>query len=183
MAKQVLIIDNGTSYLEKLKGLLQPNEVIVTKYNGIPALPAEIDTVILSGGHEFPVVEHAGRLDAEINLVKNFPGKVIGICYGFELLAYMYGAKVLERTVKRQQFLGIEIANTELFHNLPNFQVYESHRWVVADPGANLEVLATSIDGIEAFKHKSKPHFGLQFHPEMFPDQTCGDEVFQTILS
>ena len=37
-------------------------------------------------------------------------------------------------------------------------------------------------DGIEAIRHKTYLIYGVQFHPEMFVDKTCGDEIFHNFL-
>jgi carbamoylphosphate synthase small subunit len=42
--------------------------------------------------------------------------------------------------------------------------------------------LANSIEGIEIIKHKDKPIYGFQFHPEMFPNLSDGDELFANIV-
>jgi GMP synthase (glutamine-hydrolysing) len=71
----------------------------------------------------------------------------------------------------------------KIFVNIPNFQVFESHRWVVREPINEFKVLARSKDGVEVIKHKNKPIYAVQFHPEMFMDQTCGDECFNNFLN
>ena len=68
------------------------------------------------------------------------------------------------------------------FDNKEEVFVYESHRFVVDKVSEDIEILATSNDGIEFFKHKNKPIYGLQFHPEMFVDKTQGKEIFLKIL-
>lgn len=40
-----------------------------------------------------------------------------------------------------------------------------------------------SKDGVEIIKHKQKIIYGFQFHPEMFPDQTQGDELFANLIN
>lgn len=44
---------------------------------------------------------------------------------------------------------------------------FESHRWAVTNMHKDFEVLAESNTGIEVIKHKSKPIFATQFHPEV----------------
>lgn len=60
--------------------------------------------------------------------------------------------------------------------------VFESHRFAIEKISNVIEALATSDHGIEMIKHKDKPIYGLQFHPESFIDKTQGDEIFLKIL-
>jgi len=63
------------------------------------------------------------------------------------------------------------------------FKVYEAHRWIVKTLPECLIGLARSKDGFEIVKHKDKKIYGLQFHPEMFVESTCGAEIFGNLLS
>lgn len=182
---KVLIIDNGTSYLAQLKKLLSNCEAEVVSYLDIPPLRSmeQFDAVILSGGHNFPVIGNESRLEREMSLIKNINKPVFGICYGFELIASVYGAKLEEMQEKEKGILDIEAVGDDIMRNIPNFKVFESHRWVVKEIGEEFVVLAKSKDGIEAIKHKTRPIYGVQFHPEMFLEKTCGDEIFKNFLN
>lgn len=179
-----LLIDNGTSYLLQLEKLLSGHSFRVIKYFELGSVnPMDFDVVILSGGHSFPVQGNDERLRGEIDLVKNFPRPIFGICFGFEIIAHTFGAKLERMENKEKGILDIKITEQDdLFLNISGFQVFESHRWVVREPGENLIALAISKDGIEVIKHKTKPIYGVQFHPEMFVEKTCGDEIFYNFL-
>lgn len=184
---QTLIIDNGTSYLAQLKKLLDcPTEVI--SYLDIPRNDNryfdDFDAVVLSGGHDFPVLGNEVRLGGEMELIYNFQKPLFGICYGFELIAATFGAKLELLENRAHGIIDIEMVQyDDILQNIPNFKVYESHRWVVQEPLSELSVLARSKDGVEAIKHKKRPIYGVQFHPEMFVDETCGDEIFRNFLT
>jgi GMP synthase-like glutamine amidotransferase len=48
-------------------------------------------------------------------------------------------------------------------------RVEEYHYWEVKRLGAQLELLASSAEcRVQAFRHRSKPIYGTQFHPERF---------------
>jgi len=40
---------------------------------------------------------------------------------------------------------------------------------------------AGPADGIEMIQHMDAPIYGFQFHPEMFVDQTVGDDIYSEI--
>ncbi len=182
---RILIIDNGTSYLPQLKKLVANHIFEVAEYSKIDSASAEnFDAIVLSGGHSFPVSGNSERLQKEISLVKNSKKQIFGICFGFEVIAEALGAKLELMQIKEQGILDIQVVSPdEIFLNIPNFQVFENHRWIVKEPASEMLVLARSKDGIEAFKHKTKPIYAVQFHPEMFVEKSCGDEIFYNFLN
>lgn len=177
---KILLVDNGTIRLDQLYSLLSRHEIITINPTRVGAADmSSIDLVVLSGGSKFPIVGNESVYDNEINLIRNIDMPIIGICLGFELIAYSFGAELIEMPAREKGLLEILTFDEDgIFDNLPNFKVYESHRWVVRNLPGELSSLAVSKDGIEVTKHKTKPIFGFQFHPEMLVDQACGDEIF-----
>ncbi len=181
---KILLIDNGTSYLSQLKNLLSGHMFRVVKYSEINTINSEdFDSIILSGGHSFSVRGNENRLQKEFDLVKNSIKPIFGICFGFEIIAHTLGAKLELMQNKEYGILTIQVVESDkIFLNIPNFKVFENHRWIVKEPVEGMQVLARSKDGIEAFKIRAKPIYAVQFHPKMFIEKSCGDEVFQNFL-
>jgi GMP synthase-like glutamine amidotransferase len=181
---KILIVDNGSKYLSKLQSLTSAHDVTTKKYTEIDVRAGNnYDLIILSGGHTFSVVGHEAEFEREINLIKNSTTPILGICLGFELIAYSYGATLIQLTDREKGVLHIEkITPDPIFGHLSDLQVFESHRWIVTDVGAQILPLAGSVDGIEIIKHKVKLIYGFQFHPEMFRDQTRGGELFANLI-
>ena len=111
--------------------------------------------------------EGAPRVDSRI-LELNIP--VLGICYGHQLLALMLGGEVRkgERGEYGKALLRI-LKKDIIFRGLDEEEiVWMSHRDLVVKLPSNVEVLAsTEVTRIAAFRHKEKPIYGLQFHPEV----------------
>lgn len=182
---RVLLVNNGTSYLEQLRTLLSGCEVTVVAYSDIDLITLDsFDVIVLSGGHAFFVDGNSAKLSREIDLVRRCPKPILGICYGFEVIAQTYGAKLELMSKKEHGFLDIQITKPgHIFQDMPlHFQVFESHRWVIKKVDSQLIELARSKDGVEAFKHKKKPIYAVQFHPEMFVEKSCGEEIFHNFL-
>ncbi len=69
-----------------------------------------------------------------------------------------------------------------LFERLPNFSVFKNHRWVARDlPGEPISI-ACSKDDIELVRYIIRPIYDIQFHPEIFSDVFCGDEIFRNFF-
>ncbi len=179
-----LIIDNGTSYLPQLQTLLSGHTVEILPFGSVRAdTEKKYDAVILSGGHLFPVIGNEELLQKEIELIQNYKGNIFGICFGFELIAHIFGAAMTYLGKKEDGILTMTVAHDNpLFKGISTFTVFEKHRWVVTEVPEEILVLAHSQDGIEAIRHRDRPIYGVQFHPEMFPDRTCGDEIFSNFL-
>ncbi len=181
---KILIVDNGSSYLDALKKLVSGNELTIRKYNEITSSTDQnFDLIILSGGHKFSVMGHQEDFKQEIDLIKTTNTPLLGVCLGFELIANSYGASLLQRSTKEKGILKINLLTQDaIFDNMNSVNVFESHRWVVSNTVDVLIPLADSKDGIEVVKHKNKLIYGFQFHPEMFPNQTQGDEIFANFI-
>ena len=64
-----------------------------------------------------------------------------------------------------------------------DIEVYESHNFRIKELPEDFIVLGKTDHAIEFFKHKEKPIYGLQFHPEAFVDITQGKELFREIIN
>jgi len=123
--------------------------------------------IILSGGPSSVYSENAPRAPPWI-VELGVP--VLGICYGHQLLASMLGGSV-KRGVGEYGRVTIRIVKRDpLFSGWGDREdVWMSHSDYVEELPSDLEVLAMSEDTgyIAAFKHRSKPIYGVQFHPEV----------------
>ncbi|RLG60489.1 GMP synthase (glutamine-hydrolyzing), partial [Candidatus Geothermarchaeota archaeon] len=95
---------------------------------------------------------------------------VLGICYGHQLIAHLLGGKVSKG--RKREYGKTELMilkENDLFLGLEKRQiVWMSHFDQVLDLPNQFEALAsTENTKIAAFKHKFKPIYGVQFHPEV----------------
>jgi anthranilate/para-aminobenzoate synthase component II len=167
--------NNETATYEALKLALAGHEVKIQRYKpGLRFDDAGKDLVILSGGggegSEINDQYSKDKLwyEDQINYILSSQKPILGICMGFEVIARAYGSKVIEmkdyitgfrRVVSTKR--GIESFNKKLLTQ------YENHIWHVPQvPSKYFEVLADSATGVEIIKHKTRPIFATQFHPE-----------------
>jgi GMP synthase-like glutamine amidotransferase len=181
----ILVVDNGTKHLARLRKLLKAHRVTVWRYSRIRiAELSKFDAVILSGGKTFPVLGYESRLKNELALIHSFRKPILGICFGFELIAHAFGSTLKRLKVKERGILTIRVTRPNSFFGRDKrVRVFEGHRWVVQNPGKQLRVLAVSKDGIEAIQHNTRPIVGVQFHPEMFTNKKRGAAFFNTFLN
>lgn len=130
---KILIVDNGTKHLRMLKKLLINIPFEIINYSDINIVQSQkFDAVILSGGHNFPVFGNEHLLQDELNFVKKSKSKIFGICFGFQLIASAFGAELKLLQKKEHGIIDIQITSPDkIFLNIPNFRVFEGHRWVV----------------------------------------------------
>lgn len=185
---KVLLIDNKSAHLERLKKLIYeyiPHDAIRqidTKEVDSQQI-AWADLVIISGGQGRSIAKNPGTFGRMIKLVEAHNKPAIGICLGAEAIATYFGHAMTLMPVRRVGNVRLIPATHAL--GLPETGVwaYEFHKWKIEDnKDSELETLATSKDGIEIFRHKRYPIWGLQFHPEVKVRGNVGHYIFGMVL-
>ncbi|MCC6062600.1 MAG: glutamine-hydrolyzing GMP synthase [Desulfurococcales archaeon] len=123
--------------------------------------------IILSGGPSSIYEENAPKIPRWL-LDINIP--ILGICYGHQLLAYMFGGKVSRGLGEFGRTRVKILDRKDLFKGLGDvLEVWMSHNDYVEKPPPDSEILAVSEDTgyIAAFRIKERKIFGVQFHPEV----------------
>ncbi len=136
----------------------------------------DIDCVVISGSAARIVnPSHRNMFEGVINLIKTCNLPILGICYGHQLLSWAFGSKVssLPQPVL-DQFEKVRVINVDEifagFAKQETIPLSENHYDYVLKESldqAGMVLLADSAScEVEAIKHKSKPFYGVQFHPE-----------------
>ncbi|MEM2299546.1 MAG: glutamine-hydrolyzing GMP synthase [Thermofilaceae archaeon] len=171
----VLVLDFGSQYAHliarRVRGLGVYSEILPhdIKAEEIEFLSARFNVkgVILSGGPASVLDEGAPGLDPGI-LELGLP--ILGICYGHQLLALIAGGKVgpAERKEYGATYVTIDKPVGVLKGLDRREKVWMSHGDVVFAVPDDYEVLAHSENTpVAAFRHREKPIYGLQWHPEV----------------
>ena len=177
---KILLIDNGTTLLNKLQQLIPGNEITHT-FDDFDKDTTNFDLAILSGGSRYQLVGNENRFEKEIKFITLANIPIIGICFGYELIATAFGASLKELQSNRKGIYQIQVLDEKLGKG--EIKVFESHRWVIDKLPEIFKILAISEDGPELIKHTERPIYGMQFHPENFVEETEGDELFFKILT
>jgi GMP synthase (glutamine-hydrolysing) len=154
------IRENGV-YSEIVPHDISPEEVkaLNEKFN--------VKGLILSGGPSSVYEPNAPKLNPRI-LEVDLP--ILGLCYGHQLLAQLTNGKVEPATCKEYGIAQVAIDKpVGVLEGLSEKEkVWMSHGDTVIAPPPEFEALAhTENCPVAAFRHKQKPIYGLQWHPEV----------------
>ena len=123
--------------------------------------------LVLSGGPSSVYERDAPTVDPRI---LNMDIPVLGLCYGHQLIAFLSRGKV-KQGIKREYGITHVIITKPVgvLEGLEHKEkVWMSHGDTVFTMPAEFEVLAhTENCPVAAFRHKEKPIYGLQWHPEV----------------
>ena len=178
----LLVIDNGSVYTKNLIDFLRNKNISFKKQT-----PDLLDLKLLDNYNSFIL---SGRRKNEkktneinskiINHAIQNNKKLLGICYGAEILALTLGGTIRKLTFSQK---GTETINIQRENPLytDNLQVFESHGFEISKLPDILLVIGESKNcKFEIIQYDKKPIFGTQFHPEMSDD---GQNLIQKFCS
>jgi GMP synthase (glutamine-hydrolysing) len=125
----------------------------------------DIDGLVLGGG---PTLERIGSCEL---YVRELSIPILGICLGHQLLAKMFGGEVGKGEIGGYAEVKVRlIEDDKIFEGLPKeLRVWASHADEVKLLPESFKLLAESdICKVEAMRHKLKPIYGVQWHPEVY---------------
>ena len=93
---------------------------------------------------------------------------ILGVCAGMQMLGVCFGGTVTESPGFGMTEIEIIDPGDPLFceQMKTTFQAYEMHQYGIL-PGDNFTVIARSESGVQAVRHRNRPVWGVQFHPEV----------------
>ena len=123
--------------------------------------------VILSGGPASVYEEGSPRCDPRV-FEMGVP--VLGICYGMQLCSLTLGGDVRNAPAREygRTLMTVVKPNDLLGEKGAERTVWMSHGDQVAEIGDEFEILASTHNcRLAAVRHKTRPVYGVQFHPEV----------------
>ena len=173
---KILVLDNYDSFVYTLNGYLQQlgaeTEVLrndVVSEDQLPELMAKYDAVLISPGPGTPA--DAGLSIAAVKQAMKTGQSIFGVCLGHQAIAEALGATVSSaEELMHGKTSKVSHNDSLIFKNVPEpFTATRYHSLAIVNGTVpdELQVTATTASGIiMAVQHKSKPIYGVQFHPE-----------------
>ncbi|MBX3257046.1 MAG: glutamine-hydrolyzing GMP synthase [Chitinophagaceae bacterium] len=186
MTEKILILDFGSQYTQLIARAVREANVYceITPFNKPIDFSPELKGIILSGSPFSVNDANAPHVDVDA-LSKKLP--VLGICYGAQLTAKVFGGKV-EKSEKREYgraSLKIKKDDTIWSGVSGESQVWMSHGDTILQIPDSFEILATTESiPVAAFRKNGQEAnviYGLQFHPEVY-HSTEGKKVISNFL-
>ena len=138
--------------------------------------------IVISPGPGTPA--RAGRIVDLIRLDEHTP--LLGICLGNQAIGEAFGARIIRgRVPVHGKVTDVRHRGERLFEKCPSPMHTARYHSLIVDrttlPG-ELEIDAEADDdSVMALSHKSRPIFGIQFHPESF-GTSGGDRIIMNFL-
>lgn len=173
---RILVLDNYDSFVYTLNGYLQQlgaqTEVIrndsITEEE-LPGVLEGFDALLISPGPGTPA--SAGLSIPAVKFALNSDYPVFGVCLGHQAIAEAMGARVESAPeLMHGKTSKVQHSNSLILDGLPqDFLATRYHSLAVVRETVPEELLITGQTEsgvIMSLQHKSKPIYGVQFHPE-----------------
>jgi len=168
----LLVVDNGSIYTKNLTTFLTEKNISFEQQTphelNLDSL-SKYDALILSGRRKNE--KKTNEINSKIikhSINNNY--KLLGICYGAEILALTLGGTIRKTKSLQKGDESIQILMDNLICST-SLQVFESHGYEISKLPNELVPIAESKNcQFEMIQYRKKPIFGTQFHPEMSKD-------------
>ena len=140
------------------------------------------DNVIISPGPGRP--ERARDFGICADVIRTAAVPLLGVCLGHQGICHVHGGEVGQAPqVRHGQVSDIVHDGTGILAGLPSpFEAVRYHSLTVTRLPADLEPVATTTDGVlMAVRHRTRPQWGVQFHPESIRTEH-GDRLLANFL-
>ena len=186
MTEKILILDFGSQYTQLIARAVREANIYceIIPFHKEFTIDPTLKGIILSGSPFSVNEENAPNVD-----IASFNSKlpVLGVCYGAQLTAKVFGGRVDKSNKREYGKAQLEITKADiLFEGIPaKSQVWMSHSDSIKDLPEGYSILATTESiPVAAFKKDDTsgfPLYGFQFHPEVY-HSTEGKKMIRNFL-
>jgi anthranilate synthase component II len=142
------VVKSNQVKLSEVKAM-EPLGIVISPGPGHPANPRDIGSCL-------EIIKQLGRTS------------ILGVCLGHQAMNIAYGGTISHTKPLHGKTSEIKHDGKGIFRGLENPMVGgRYHSLAIEELSPELEVSAKTADGIiMGVRHRSRPHCGLQFHPE-----------------
>ena len=186
--EKIIIIDFGSQVTKliarRIRDLGVFSEIISIKDLYKIEDYSDIKGIILSGGPSTVTKKKFPSIPKEI-LFKKIP--ILGICYGLQLIAKLFGGSIKSLKTKREFGRAILVKKKQSlliknFINVKNKSVWMSHQDVVTKIPKNFKIIAsTNKSRLTIIENTKNKIYGIQFHPEVTHTEN-GSLIFKNFV-
>ena len=167
----LLVVDNGSIFTKNLINFLIKKNITFEEQTphslNLNSL-GNYDCFILSGRRKNE--KKINEVNSKIikHCIQNNV-KLLGICYGAEILALTLGGTIRKTSLKKGNETIQTLTSNPICNN--SLDVFESHGFEISKlPGVLVPLAKSQHCKYEIIQYEKKPIFGTQFHPEMSQD-------------
>lgn len=184
----ILILDFGSQYTQLIARKLRESSVYCEIHPFHQDIENHIEEsrtlnlrgIILSGGPASVLGKDSPALsERNLNFIKTGGIPVLGLCYGFHLIAKYYGGVIHKAKHREYGHTFIKTTKTsKLYAGIKKeLKVWMSHGDSIDRLPANFYTTAKSKNGIiSSYENTKLKLYGLQYHPEVHHTD-CGKEI------
>ncbi len=178
----IAVIDFGSQYTQLIARRIRESRVyseIVSCYADTSVLAGmDVEGIVLSGG---PSSVYESSIETHRRFF-SFGVPVLGICYGMQLAAQLFGGKVRKSRSREYGLAHLTHRADPLFARVPKrINVWMSHGDTVVRVPENARVIAQT-ENTPIAAYRLGKFYGLQFHPEVRHTQ-YGKQIIGNFVS
>lgn len=183
MRERVVVLDFGGQYNQLIARRVReagvyseliPHDAPLSRIQG-----ESLSAIILTGGPDSVYADGAKSCD---NAIFSLGVPVLGICYGMQYLAKVFGGEIASAQVREYGHTNIRFTDHPLFAGLGSVVWMNHNDSVVKAPAGFSEIASTDACPVAAFADESRRFYGIQFHAEV-THTVNGQKLFENFLT
>ena len=182
MRERVVVLDFGGQYNQLIARRVReagvyseliPHDAPIERIKG-DALSA----IIMTGGPDSAYEEGAKACD---NAVFSLGVPVLGICYGMQYIAKVFGGEIASAPIREYGHTKIRFADHPLFEQMGDVVWMNHNDSVTRAPEGFSAIASTDACPVASFADENRRIYGIQFHAEVTHTQN-GQKLFENFL-
>lgn len=182
MRERVVVLDFGGQYNQLIARRVReagvyseliPHDAPIERIKG-----ESLSAIIMTGGPDSAYEEGAKACD---NAVFSLGVPVLGICYGMQYIAKVFGGEIAEAPIREYGHTKIRFTDHPLFSGLGGIVWMNHNDSVTRAPEGFAAIASTDACPVAAFADEQRHVYGIQFHAEVTHTQN-GQKLFENFL-